>query len=84
MRTRNTVREEVRKSVSKCKDTGSIEMLLEISELCRKAADNKTFAEMSETETERLFAIKHIMTCKNNRVMRQIGYILQAADKQTL
>lgn len=81
MRTRNVVREEVRKSVSKCKDTGSIEMLLEISELCRKAADDETFAEMSEIEKEQFFVIGDIMKCRNSRVVYQIGCILRAANK---
>lgn len=36
MRTRNKIREDLKESAGKCKNTESIEMLLEISEICRK------------------------------------------------
>lgn len=46
MRTRNVVREDLRKTVAKCKNTKSIEIILKIAEIYRKVYDNATFKEV--------------------------------------
>ena len=52
MRTRNVVREELRQSVAKCKNTAFIETLVEIAEIYRKLSNDDTFEEVSELERE--------------------------------
>lgn len=50
MRTRNVVREDLRKTVAKCKNTQSIETILKIAEIYRKVYDNAAFKEVSELQ----------------------------------
>lgn len=81
MRTRNKIREDLKESAGKCKNTESIEMLLEISEICRKIADNKTVKEVSELEWQQFLLIKDIIHSKNARSVRLTRQILDGLSK---
>lgn len=81
MRTRNKIREDLKESAGKCKNTESIEMLLEISEICRKIADNKTVKEVSELEWKQFLLIKDIIHRKNARSVRLTRQILDGLSK---
>lgn len=81
MRTRNKIREDLKESAGKCKNTESIEMLLEISEICRKITDNKTVKEVSELEWQQFLLIKDIIHSKNARSVRLTRKILDELSK---
>lgn len=81
MRTRNKIREDLKESAGKCKNTESIEMLLEISEICRKIEDNKTVKEVSELEWQQFLLIKDIIHSKNARSVRLTRQILDKLSK---
>lgn len=81
MRTRNKIREDLKEPAGKCKNTESIEMLLEISEICRKIADNKTVKEVSELEWQQFLLIKDIIHSKNARSVRLTRQILDELSK---
>ena len=61
MRTRNVVREDLRKTVAKCKNTQSIETILKIAEIYRKVYDNATYEEVSELQWEQRLMINKVM-----------------------
>lgn len=81
MRTRNKIREDLKESAGKCKNTESIEMLLEISEICRKIADDKTVKEVSKLEWQQFLLIKDIIHSKNARSVRLTRQILDGLSK---
>lgn len=80
MRTRNVIREELRQSVAKCKNTIYIEMLLEIAEIYRKLSNESTFKEVSELEWEQYLAVSSIMRTKNIKHIKDTNCILRALE----
>ena len=81
MRTRNVVREDLRKTVSKCKNTQSIETILKIAEIYRKVYDDATFKEVSELQWEQMQVINEIMDSVNVAKIRSVKWFLRGLGK---
>ena len=77
MRTRNVVREDLRKTVAKCKNTQSIETILKIAEIYRKVYDNAAFKEVSELQWEQKLMINEVMNSTNTKNIHRRNYKLE-------
>ena len=82
MRTRNVIREELRQSVAKCKNTIYIEMLLEIAEIYRKLSNDSTFKETSDLEWEQYQIISSIMRTKNIKHIKHAKSVLRYLEEK--
>ena len=84
MRTRNVVREDLRKTVAKCKNTQSIETIIKIAEIYRKVYDNATFKEVSELQCEQIFMVNKVMNSTNTKNIHNACLILESLEKKSL
>ena len=84
MRTRNVVREDLRKTVAKCKNTQSIETIIKIAEIYRKVFDNATFKEVSELQWEQMFMVNKVMNSTNTKNIHNACLILESLEKKSL
>ena len=84
MRTRNVVREDLRKTVAKCKNTQSIETILKIAEIYRKVYDNATYEEVSELQWEQRLMINEVMNSTNTKNIHNARLILENLEKKSL
>ena len=84
MRTRNVVREDLRKTVAKCKNTQSIETILKIAEIYRKVYDNAAFKEVSELQWEQKLMINEFMNSTNTKNIHNSRLILENLEKKSL
>ena len=82
MRTRNVVREELRQSVAKCKNTAFIETLVEIAEIYRKLSNDDTFEEVSELEREKYQVINDVMRQKSTENIKYAKYLLRSLEEK--
>lgn len=82
MRTRNVVREELRQSVAKCKNTVFIETLVEIAEIYRKLSNDDTFEEVSELEREKYQVINDVMRSKSTENIKYAKYLLRSLEEK--
>ncbi len=84
MRTRNVVREDLRKTVAKCKNTKSIEIILKIAEIYRKVYDNANYEEVSELQWEQMLMINEVMDSTNTKNIHNARLILENLEKKSL
>ena len=84
MRTRNVVREDLRKTVAKCKNTQSIETIITIAEIYRKVYDNATFKEVSELQWEQMFMVNKVMNSTNTKNIHNACLILESLETKSL
>ena len=84
MRRGNVVREDLRKTVAKCKNTQSIETILKIAEIYRKVYDNAAFKEVSELQWEQKLMINEVMNSTNTKNIHNARLILENLEKKSL